>query len=122
MATGMKRWNRIAELVAWLFGRERRDVAPGPPGARGPSGMNHQPCVGWPDDSSEIVGSPRNIQEKLIAYRARGWGQQETRRPARHPEPEVSSGVSADPEPSHPHELGSTLRSSRSTWADKWQR
>ena len=84
--------------------------------------MNQQPRVRWSDNSAAVVGSPRNIQEKLAAYQARGWGQQETGRSARQPEPALSSGVSANQESRNTRALTPSLSCSRSTWADKWQR
>jgi len=129
MAASMKRWNRIGEFMARLRDRQSGDTAPGRLSGYGPTGMNKQPRAGnqqprirWSDNSADIVGSWRNIQEKLAAYQARGWGQQETGRSARRPEPALSSRVSANQEPSNTRALTPSLRSSRSTWADKWQR
>jgi hypothetical protein len=122
MATSMKWWNRIGELIARLLDRQSGDTAPGRLYGHGPSGMNQQPRVRWSDNSAAVIGSPRNIQEKLAAYQARGWGQQETGRSARQPEPTLSSGGSANQEPRNTRALAPSLRSSRSTWADKWQR
>jgi len=84
--------------------------------------MNQQPRVRWSDDSAAVLGSPRNIQEKLAAYQARGWGEQETGRSARQSEPALSSGVSANQERSNTRAQTPSLSYSRSTWADKWQR
>jgi hypothetical protein len=123
MAARMKRRHRIGELVARLLNRRSGDTAPGRPSGQGPSGMNQQPRVRWADDSADIVGSPRNTQEKLSAYQARGWGPQETSRSsARTPEPSSSSGGIANQEPSNMLAPTPSLRSPRSTWADKWQR
>jgi len=122
MATSMKRWNRIAELIARLLDRQSGAAALGRLSGYGPSGMSQQPRVRWSDNSAAVVGSPRNIQERLAAYQARGWGQQETGRSARQPEPALISGGIANQEPRNTRALTSSLRSSRSTWADKWQR
>lgn len=111
--------SRIGESIARLLDRQN-----GKAGlyGRGPSGMNQQPPVRWSENSAAVVGSPQNIQEKLAAYQARGWGQQEGGRLARQPEPALSSGVGANQKPSHTRALTPSLRSPRSTWADKWQR
>ena len=122
MATSMKRRNRIGEFIARLLHRPSGNAAPGRLYGHGPSGMNQQPHVRWSDNSASIVGSPRYMQETLAAYRARGWGQQETGRSARQPEPALSSGEIANQEPRNTRALTSNLRSPRSTWADKWQR
>ena len=122
MATSLKRWNRIGEFIARLTDRRSGDTAPGRLSGHGPSGMNQQPRVRWSDNSSAVVGSPRNIQEKLAAYQASGWGQQETGRPARQPESALISEGIANQEPRNTGALTPSLRSSRSTWADKWQR
>jgi hypothetical protein len=123
MAARMKQRHRIGELVARLLGRRSGGTAPSRPSGHGPSGMNQQPGVRWADNSADIVGSPRNIQEKLSAYQARGWGPQETSRSsARPPELSLSSGGIASQEPSNTRAPTPSLRSSRSTWADKWQR
>jgi hypothetical protein len=122
MAASMKRWHRIGESITRLFDRHSEEGVPGRLCGRGPSGMNQQPRVRSSDNSAAVVGSPQYIQEKLNAYQARGWGQQETDRSARQPEPALSSGVSANQESSNTRALTPSLRSSRSTWADKWQR
>lgn len=122
MAASMKRWHRIGEFITRLFDRQSGKAVADRLYGRGPSGMNQQPRVRWSDNSAAIVGSSRNIQEKLAAYQARGWGQQEAGRLARQPEPALSSGVSAHQESSNTRALTPSLRSSRSTWADKWQR
>ena len=122
MATRMQPWNRTGELIARLLDRQSGHTAPGQPSGHGPNGMNQQPRVRWPDNSAAVVGSPRNIQEKLAAYQARGWGQQEIYRPARQPEPELISGEIANQEPRNAPALTASLRSSRATSADKWQR
>ena len=121
MATSMKRWNRIGEFIARLLDRQSRDTAASRLSGHGPSGMNQQPHVRWSDDSAAVVGSARNIQEKLAAYQARGWGQQETDRSARQSEPAISEGIT-NQESRNTRALTSNLRSPRSTWADKWQR
>ena len=117
MATSMKRRNRIGDLIARLLRRQAGDT--GRLSGHGPTGMNQQPRVRWSDDGAAIVGSPQNLQEKLIAYEARRWGQQQAAdRSARQPEPTSSSpGGIADQDAMTPR-----LRSPRSTWADKWQR
>jgi hypothetical protein len=123
MAARMKRRHRIGELVARLLDRRSGGTVPGLPSGQGPSGMNQQPRVRWADNSADIVGSPRNIQEKLSAYQARGWGPQETSRSsARSPEPALSSEGIANQEPSYGRAPTPSLRSPRSNWADKWQR
>ena len=122
MATSMKRRNRIRDLIARLLDRQSGNTAPGRLYGHGPSGMNQQPRVEWSDNSAAVVGSPQNIQEKVAAYQAHGWGQQETGRSARQPEPVSSSGAIANPEPRNTRTLPPSLRSSWSTWADKWQR
>jgi len=122
MAASMKRRNRIGELIARLLDRRGGAAAPGRLCGQGPSGMNQQPRVRWSDNSASIVGSPRYIQEQLVAYQARGLGQQETGRSARQPEPASSSGEIANQEPRNMRALTPSLRSPRSTWADKWQR
>jgi hypothetical protein len=123
MAARVKRRHRIGELVARLLNRRSGDTDPGRPSGHGPSGMNQKPRVRWADNSADIVGSPRNIQEKLSAYEARGWGPQQTSRSsARLPEPSSSSGGITNQEPSNTHAPTPSLRSPRSTWADKWQR
>ena len=119
MAASMKRRNRIGELIARLLDRQGGDAAPGRLCGQGPSGMNQQPRVRWSDNSASIVGSPRYIQEQLVAYQARGLGQQETGRSARQPEPALSSGVSANQERRNPRAQTPSLSSSRSTWVDK---
>ena len=122
MAASMKRRNRIGELIARLLERPSGDAAPGRLYGHGLSGMNQQPRVRWSDNSAAVIGSPRNIQEKLAAYQARGWGQQETGRSARQPEPALSSGEIANQEPRNTRVQTPSLRYSKSTWADKWQR
>ena len=122
MATSMKRSNRIGELIARLLDRQSGDTAPGRLSGHGPSGMNQQPRVRWSDNSGAVVGSPRHIQEKLAAYQARGWGQQETGRSARQPQPALIAAGIANQEPRNTSALTPSLRSSRSTWADNWQR
>jgi hypothetical protein len=122
MAARMKRWHRIAESITRLFYRKSGKAVPDRQCGRGPSGMNHQPRIRWSDNSAAVVGSPRYIQEKLAAYQAHRWGQQETGRSARQPEPALSSGVSANQERSNTRAQTSSQSSSRSTWADKWQR
>jgi hypothetical protein len=120
MATSMKRRNRISEFIARLLDRRRGDTAPARLSGHGPSGMNQQLRVRWSDNSPAIVGSPRNTAEKIAAYQAHGCGQVD--RAVRRPEPALSSGVVANQEPRNTHALTASLRSSRSTWADKWQR
>jgi hypothetical protein len=123
MATSMKRRNRIGEFIARLLDRQSGDTAPGRLSGYGPSGMNQQPRVRWSDDGAAIVGSPQNIQEKLAAYQARRWAQQDADRLARQPEPvSSSSGGIANQEPRDTRALTPRLRSPRSMWADKWQR
>ena len=119
MAAGMKRWHRIGESITRLFDRQSGKAVPDRLYGRGPSGMNQQPCVRWSDNNAAIVGSPRYIHDKLAAYRARGWGQQETDRSARQPEPALSSEVSANQERRNPRAQTPRLSSSRSTWVDK---
>ena len=67
MAPSMKRRNRIGEFIARLLDRQSGDTAPGRLSGHGPSGMNQQPRVRWSDNSAALVGSPRNIEEKLAA-------------------------------------------------------
>ena len=122
MAASMKRWHRIGESITRLFYRQSGKAGPDRLYGQGPSGMNQQPRVRWSDDSAAVLGSPRNIQEKLAAYQARGWGEQETGRSARQPEPALSSGVSANQERRNTRAQKPSLSYSRSTWADKWQR
>jgi hypothetical protein len=122
MAASMKRWHRIGESITRLFDRQSGKAVPDRLYGRGPSGMNQQPRVRWSDNSAAIVGSPRNIQEKLAAYQARGWGQQETGRSARQPEAALSSGVSANQERRNTRAQTPSLSYSRSTWTDKSQR
>jgi hypothetical protein len=125
----MKRWNRIGKFIARLLDRQSRHAAPGRLSGHGPSGMNQQPRVrnqhpriSWSDNSAAIVGSPRNIEEKLAAYQARGWGLQQADRSARQHEPALSSGGIANQEPRNTSALAPSLRSPRSTWVDKCQR
>jgi hypothetical protein len=87
MAASMKRWHRIGESIRRLFDHQSGKAVPDRLCGQGPSGMNLQAHVRWSDNSAAVVGSPRYIQDKLAAYRARGWGQQETGRSARQPEP-----------------------------------
>ena len=123
MEARMKRRHRIGELVARLLDRRSGDTAPSRPSGQGPSGMNQQPRVRWADNSADIVGSPQNIQEKMSAYQARGWGPQATSRSSARPsETSLSFGEISDQEASNAHAPTQSLRSSRSTWADKWQR
>jgi hypothetical protein len=122
MAASRKRWHRIGESITRLFDRQSGEAGPDRRCGRGPSGMNQQPRVRWSDNSAAVLGSLQNIQEKLAAYQARGWGQQETGRSARQPEPALSSGVSANQERSNTRAQTPSLSCSRSTWADKWQR
>jgi hypothetical protein len=122
MAASMKRRNRIGEFMARLRDRQSGDTALGRPSGYGPTGMNQQLRVGNQQHNAAVLGSPQNIQEKLAAYQARGWGQQETGRSARQPEPALSSGVSANQERSNTRAQTPSLSCSRSTWADKWQR
>jgi hypothetical protein len=122
MAVSMKRWHRIGESITRLFDHHSEEGVPDRLCGRGPSGMNQQPPVRWADNSAAVVGSPQYIQEKLAAYQDRGWGQQEKGRSARQPEPVLSSGVSANQESSNTRARTPSLRSSRSTWVDKWQR
>jgi hypothetical protein len=122
MAARMKRWRRIAESITRLFDRQSGKAVPDRQCGRGPSGMNQQPRIRWSDNSAAVVGSPRYIQEKLAAYQARRWGQQETGRSARQPEPTLISGVNANQERRNTRARTPSLSSSRSTWADKWQR
>jgi hypothetical protein len=122
MATSIKRWNQVNELIARLLDRKSGDIAPGRLSEHGPSGINQQPRVRWSDNSASVVGSARHIQEKLAAYQARGWGQQETGRSAREFELALGSRGIANQEATNTGALTPSLRSSRSTWADKWQR
>ena len=122
MAAPINRWNRVGELIARLLDRQSRDAAPGRLSGLGPRGINQQPRVRWSDNSADVVGSPQNIQKRLAAYQARGWGLQETGRPAWKSEPALHSGEMADQETRNLPALAPSLRSSRSTWADKWQR
>ena len=122
MAVPINRWNRVGELMARLLNPKSGDTTPGRLSGYGPSGMNQQPRPRWPDNSADVVGSPRNIQKRLAAYQARGWGLSETGRPARESEPAFISGEMADQETRNSPALAPSLRSSRSMWADKWQR
>ena len=122
MATSMKRRNRLGGLIARLLDRQSGGTAPGRVAGHGPSGMNQQPRFRWSDNSAAVIGSARNIQEKLAAYQARGWGQQETGRSAREFELALRSGGIANQEARNAGAPTPSLRSSRSTWADKWQR
>jgi hypothetical protein len=122
MATRMKRRSRVSEIIARLLDRQSGDIAPGRPSGHGPSGMNQQPRFRWSDNSASVVGSARHIQEKLAAYQARGWGQQETGRSAGEFELALRSGETANQEARNTGVPTSRPRSSRSTWADKWQR
>ena len=122
MAASMKRRNRIGELIARLLDRRGGAAAPGRLCGQGPSGMNQQPRVRWSDNSASIVGSPRYIQEKLVAQQAGGVRQHEIGRSATQPEPASSSGEIANQESGNMRVLTPRLRSPGSTWADKWQR
>jgi len=84
--------------------------------------MNQQPRFRWSDNSASVVGSARHIQEKLAAYQVRGWGQQETGRSAGEFELALRSGEITNQEARNAGALTPSLRSFRSTWADKWQR
>ena len=107
MNSAKRQRHRFDELIARWFGRQ------------GESSMTRRPQVRWSDDG--LIGSPRNIQEKLAAYQARGLGRSRTGRSATQPEPASSSMEVADAEPTIPATMPS-LGSSRSLWADKWQR
>jgi hypothetical protein len=122
MATSMKRRSRVSELIARLLDRQSGDTAPGRLSGHGPSGMNQQPRFRWSDNSASVVGSARHIQEKLAAYQVRGWGQQETGRSAGEFELALRSGEITNQEARNAGALTPSLRSFRSTWADKWQR
>jgi hypothetical protein len=119
MAASMKRWYQIGESITRLFDHQSGKAVPDRLCGRGPSGMNLQAHVRWSDNNAAVVGSPRYIQDKLAAYRARGWGQQETGRPARQPEPVWNSGESANQERTNTRVQTPSLNSSRSTWVDK---
>ena len=80
---------------------------------------NQQPHVSWSDNSANIIGSRRYIQEKLAAYQAWRRGQQATGGSARQPEPGLISRGSANQEPKNTRALTASLRSPESTWADK---
>jgi len=116
----MKRWNPIGEFIARLLDRRRGHTAPGRLSGHSPSGMNQQLRVSWLDNSAAIVGSPRNIEERIAAYQAHGSGQAD--RAARRPEPALSSGVVANQESRNTNAPTSSLRSPRTTWVDKCQR
>jgi len=122
MAANMKRTSRIGEFIARLLDRSGGSAARGRLDGRGPSGMNQQPRVRWSDNSADIVGSPRYIQEKLVAYQTRGLGQREPGRLARQPDPALTSTGIANREPTTTGAPTPSLSHSRSTWADKWQR
>jgi hypothetical protein len=122
MAASTKRWYRTGAFIARLLYRQNGDTAAGRLSGQGPSGMNQHPRGSWSDNDTGVIGSPRDIQEKLAAYQAGGWGQQETGRSAGPPAPALSAGGPANQEPRNTHALTPGLRSSRSTWADKWQR
>jgi len=122
MAATIKPWNRVGELIARLLDRPSGDAAPGRLSGCAPSGMNQQPRVRWSDNSADVLGSPRNIQKRLAAYQARGWGQQKTGWWAEQREPTVISGGIANQEPRNTGALAPSVRSSGSMWADKWQR
>ena len=127
MAASLKPRHPIRELVARLLDRPSRDVVPGRASRDGPSGMNQQRRVRWsedsaPDNGASIVGSPRYIHDKLVAYQAHGLGQRETGRSGRQCEPSLRSGEIANPEQSDTRVQATSLRSSKSTWADKWRR
>ena len=80
MATSMKPWNRIGKVIARLLERQGANPSPDRLSGRSLRGMNRQPIVRWLDDSAAIIGSPRNIQERLAKCQASGWGQQATGR------------------------------------------
>ena len=122
METSRNQRNWIGNVVSRLLGRQSGDTAPDRPYRHGPSGMNQQPRVRWSDNSPAIIGSARYTQEKLAAYQARGWGQQEPGRSVRQPEPSSSSGGFATQEPRQTRTPTPSLSHPRSTWADKWQR
>jgi len=119
--TGSGKWkNRLGGLIARLFDRPSGNAAPGRLDGHGPSGMNQQPRVRWSDNSASLVGSPRYIQEKLVAYQAHE--QVETGRSTGPAEPTSSSGGIANQEVGNTRRLTPSLRSPSSTWADRWQR
>ena len=123
MAASMKRWNRIGELVARLRDRQRGEHGPRP---TIPVRSNRDEPVSRTPDGRTIARILSGVREtsrrKIAAYQARGWGRQETARSARPPEGTLRPAAIADQEPRNARALTPSLRSSRSTWADRWQR
>jgi hypothetical protein len=76
----MKPWSRIGKLIGRLIDRQGGNPSPDRVSGSSLGGMNRQPIVRWLDDSAAIIGSPRNVQEKLAKYQTGGWGQQATGR------------------------------------------
>jgi len=86
------------------------------------SSMTQSPRVRWPDDRADLAGSPRNLQKRLAACQAGSERQQEPSQRTMRPTPTVSSGETANQDGRNIPAETPSPRSSRTLWADEWQR
>ena len=89
---------------------------------QGERSMTQSPRVSWPDDRADLAGSPRNLQTRLAGCQPGSLRQQESAQRETQPDSMVSAGGTANQDESTTAAIAPGPRSSRTLWADQWQR